>query len=77
LLAVTTTDAEFRQALSIADNAIAGRIADPTGGARHFVSVSLFNAKCGSARPANTFYCGSAPSDRQIIADQIYIRNVA
>jgi len=36
LLAVTTADAAFRQAMEIATLAVDGRLADPTQGANHF-----------------------------------------
>ncbi len=40
-LAVNESDSSFRQALSIAEDAVSGRLSDPTGGANHFYADTI------------------------------------
>lgn len=74
MMAVNTTDPDFRTALQIAAQAMQGNLVDPTGGALHFVATTYQNAFCNYAGNAGSWICST---NSLPIGHQTYIRNVA
>ena len=76
MLAATQATPGFADATEVARAAIAGQLADPTGGARNYVSLKLYNDSMSGPSPSRLWYCRVSPADRKVIVDQIYFRNV-
>ena len=62
LMAVTTAEPAFRDCLDIARRAVAGQIADTTGGATHYANIPLILKASGGRLP--TWLVGRAPTHK-------------
>jgi N-acetylmuramoyl-L-alanine amidase len=74
LLAVNSSDPDFRTALQIATEAVQGDLEDPTRGALNYVAAWEKQRVCNGSASVGNWICSP---DFTPIGRQIYIRNVA